>query len=74
MALERAGDVAQVYAQADEPTKRAYNQAFFTNLLISPEWDDEQGRVRVSQALSYPSLTSLSWRTTSLPRSWPRSS
>jgi hypothetical protein len=29
MALELAGDVAQVYAQANEQTKRGYNQAFF---------------------------------------------
>jgi site-specific DNA recombinase len=42
MALELAEDVAAVYATADEQTKRGYNQAFFTKLLIRPEWDDEQ--------------------------------
>jgi hypothetical protein len=52
MALELAGDVAQVYAQADEQTKRGYNQAFFKKLLITPEWDEEHGRtiVRVTDA------------------------
>jgi site-specific DNA recombinase len=52
MALELAGDVAEVYALADEQTKRGYNQAFFKKLLITPEWDAEQGRtvVRVTGA------------------------
>ena len=47
MALELAEDVAEVYAQADEQTKRGYNQAFFKKLLITPEWDEEQGRTVV---------------------------
>jgi hypothetical protein len=42
MALELAEDVAAVYATADERTKRGYNQAFFTKLFVTPEWDDEQ--------------------------------
>jgi hypothetical protein len=32
-----------VYAKADEQTKRGYNQAFFRKLLLTPEWDEEQG-------------------------------
>jgi site-specific DNA recombinase len=41
MALELAEDVAQVYRDADEQTKRAYNQAFFKKLFVIPEWDEE---------------------------------
>ncbi len=26
------------------PTKRSLNQAFFTRLYVTPEWDDEQGQ------------------------------
>ena len=44
MALELAEDVAEVYAQADEQTKRGYNQAFFRKLYVTPEWDDGHGR------------------------------
>jgi site-specific DNA recombinase len=47
MALELAEDVAEVYATADEPLKRGYNQAFFTKLLIAPEWDDSSGQTVV---------------------------
>jgi hypothetical protein len=43
MALELAGEVAEVYSQADERTKRGYNQPFFKTLLITPDWDEEQG-------------------------------
>jgi site-specific DNA recombinase len=52
IALELAGDVAEVYSHADEQIKRGYNQAFFKKLLIVPEWDEEQGRtiVRVTGA------------------------
>lgn len=52
MALELTGDVAEVYAAADERTKRDYNQAFFTKLYITPEWDESQGQiiVRVARA------------------------
>ena len=35
MALELAGDVAKVYAEADERTRRGYNQAFFKHIWIS---------------------------------------
>lgn len=41
MALELAEDVAQVYAAADEQTKRGYNQAFFKKLYVIPEWDED---------------------------------
>jgi site-specific DNA recombinase len=53
MALELAGDVAGVYATADETTKRGYNQAFFTKLLLTPEWDQENNcmGVRISGAV-----------------------
>jgi hypothetical protein len=47
LALELAEDVAEVYTQADEPTKRSLNQAFFKRLYILPEWDDEQGQKAV---------------------------
>jgi site-specific DNA recombinase len=50
MALELAEDVAAVYATADEQTKRGYNQAFFTKLLVRPEWDDEQEQTIVMVA------------------------
>ena len=52
MALELAGDVAQVYATADEQTKRGYNQAFFKKLYVVPEWDKghEQTTVRITEA------------------------
>lgn len=52
MALELAGDVAQVYAAADESTKRGYNQAFFSKLYITPEWDENHSQtiVQVSDA------------------------
>jgi hypothetical protein len=57
MALELAEDVAVVYAQADEQTKRRYNQAFFRKLYITPEWDEDHGQtvVRITRAeLSEP--------------------
>jgi site-specific DNA recombinase len=41
MALELAEDVAEVYAQADEQTKRGYNQAFFRKLYVMPEYDED---------------------------------
>jgi site-specific DNA recombinase len=47
MALELAEDVAKVYAQADEQTKRGYNQAFFKKLYVTPEWDEAQGHTVV---------------------------
>jgi DNA invertase Pin-like site-specific DNA recombinase len=52
MALRLAENVVEVYAVADEQTKRGYNQAFFKKLYVLPEWDDEQGRevVRISGA------------------------
>ncbi len=43
MALELAENVAAVYASADEATKRSYNQAFFTKLYVTPEWDEDAG-------------------------------
>jgi ABC-type transporter Mla subunit MlaD len=45
VALELAEDVAAVYAQADEQTKRGYNQAFFKKLRVAPEWDEERGEM-----------------------------
>ena len=42
LALELAEDVQAVYRAADEQTKRGYNQAFFTKLLITAEWDNDQ--------------------------------
>jgi hypothetical protein len=39
-ALELAEDVAGVYAEANEQTKRGYNQAFFKKIYVTPEWDE----------------------------------
>jgi site-specific DNA recombinase len=39
MALELAGDVAGVYATANQQAKRSLNQAFFTRLYVLPDWD-----------------------------------
>jgi site-specific DNA recombinase len=50
MALELAEDVTQVYAQADAPTKRSLNQAFFTKLYLLPEWDEDQEQTIVQVA------------------------
>lgn len=44
MALELAGDVAEVYRQAPDSVKRGYNQAFFKKLLVRPEWDESNNR------------------------------
>jgi site-specific DNA recombinase len=41
MALELAGDVAEVYREAPESLKRGYNQAFFKKLYVMPERDEE---------------------------------
>jgi site-specific DNA recombinase len=51
MALELAEDVAQLYAEAADATKRSLNQAFFKRLVVMPEWDDETGKsVRITGA------------------------
>jgi site-specific DNA recombinase len=47
LALELAEDVAQVYAEAEDSTKRSLNQAFFTKLFVLPEWDNEQEQTAV---------------------------
>jgi site-specific DNA recombinase len=44
MALELAEDVAAVYRDADEATKRGLNQAFFKKLYVMPEWDEAAGK------------------------------
>jgi site-specific DNA recombinase len=43
MALELAGNVAEVYRKGPKALKRGYNQAFFESLVISPVEDDETG-------------------------------
>ncbi len=43
IALELAGDVAEVYTAASEQTKRGYNQAFFVKLYVRAEWDEDEG-------------------------------
>jgi site-specific DNA recombinase len=43
MALELAEDVAAVYQDANEATKRGLNQAFFKKLYVLPEWDERVG-------------------------------
>jgi site-specific DNA recombinase len=50
MALELAEDVAQVYASSSAQTKRGYNQAFFTGLFVTPEWDGNETIVRITSA------------------------
>jgi site-specific DNA recombinase len=54
LALELAEDVQAVYRAADEQTKRGYNQAFFTKLLITAEWDDQ---AEISAQISGVELT-----------------
>jgi hypothetical protein len=51
LALELAEDVAQVYAEAENSTKRSLNQAFFKRLIVMPDWDSEGGKaVRITGA------------------------
>jgi site-specific DNA recombinase len=51
MALELAGDVAEVYEQATPAVQRAYNQAFFKRINVMPDWDDSgEMTVRVISA------------------------
>jgi site-specific DNA recombinase len=50
MALELAQDVATTYAEADEPTKRSLNQAFFTKLFVLPDHGANDGSVRIDGA------------------------
>jgi hypothetical protein len=61
MALELAEDVAEVYAEAADSTKRSLNQAFSKRLVVMPEWDDEAGKtVRIIGAeLTEPYATLL---------------
>ncbi len=47
MALELAGDVAEVYREAPKHLKRDLNQAFFKKLKIKPEWDEERDELAV---------------------------
>jgi site-specific DNA recombinase len=47
LALELAGDVAEVYAAAHEQTKRGYNQAFFVKLFVRAEWDADESQMHV---------------------------
>jgi site-specific DNA recombinase len=44
LALELVEDVQAVYQEADEQTKRGYNQAFFKKLFVLAERDGEQGQ------------------------------
>jgi site-specific DNA recombinase len=51
IALQLAQNVAGCYAQADEPTKRRLNQAFFKKVYVRPEWDEaDQRYVRIDRA------------------------
>jgi site-specific DNA recombinase len=60
LALELAENVGQVYAAADEPTKRRLNQAFFKKLYVVPEWDERPRSARIERAeLSEPYATLL---------------
>jgi hypothetical protein len=42
--LELAQDIARVYAEANEQTRRGINQAFFKRIKIKPRWDEDEGR------------------------------
>jgi site-specific DNA recombinase len=73
MALELASDVATVYAEADDRTRRGYNQAFFTRIKIRARWDDEHHRpdvqvVGVELTEAYASL--LAENTTAEAMAW----
>jgi site-specific DNA recombinase len=62
MALELAENIAQVYAEGNEQTKRGYNQAFFKKLYVLPEWDEDHAQtvVRIVRAeLTEPYATLL---------------
>jgi hypothetical protein len=50
MALEFVDDIAAVYAEADERTRRGLNQAFFKRIKIMARWDDEHHCPRVEVA------------------------
>jgi site-specific DNA recombinase len=47
LALELTEDVQAVYREADEQTKRGFNQAFFKKLYVMGEWDDEHSETVV---------------------------
>lgn len=54
--------IAEVYAAAEDSTKRSLNQAFFKRLYVMPQWDEDQGRavVRITGAeLTEPYATLL---------------
>jgi site-specific DNA recombinase len=57
LALELAQDVGSVYAQADEPTKRSLNQAFFQKLYVMPELDDAQAQQTTAAQITSAELT-----------------
>ncbi len=48
LALELAEDVQAVYRDADEQTRRGYNQAFFNKLYVLAEWDDGETMAWIS--------------------------
>jgi site-specific DNA recombinase len=48
LALELAEDVQAVYRDADEQTRRGYNQAFFNKLYVLAEWDDGETMIWIS--------------------------
>ncbi len=50
MALELAENVAVVYTEADESTKRSLNQAFFTKLYVLPHYDEGDTSARIDGA------------------------
>jgi site-specific DNA recombinase len=43
MALELAGDVAEVYRTAPDQLKRGFNQAFFKRITVVADWDEDSG-------------------------------
>lgn len=72
-ALELAGDIASVYEDASEQTRRGYNQAFFRRVKIRARWDDKQGRTVVEVAgveLTEPYAVLLADQTTEEALAW----
>jgi site-specific DNA recombinase len=73
MALELVDDVAAVYAEADERTRRGYNQAFFKRIKIRARWDDEHHRPAVEVVgveLTEPYAALLAENTTDEAMAW----
>jgi hypothetical protein len=73
MALELVDDVEAVYAEADDRTRRGFNQAFFERIKIRARWDDEHHRPHVQVVgveLTEPYAALLAENTTEEAMAW----